>query len=318
MESEKHQQIIPDELAGKRLDQTLARLFPDYSRSRLQQWVKAGRVTVDGVLRRSKDAVKGGETIILDAENDTTESQFVAEDIVLDIIHEDSSLIILNKPAGLVVHPAPGNWQGTLLNGLLYRYPELHDVPRAGIVHRLDKLTSGLMVVARNLQSHHSLVKLLQERDIGREYLALVQGTMVAGGTVDKPIGRHPVDRKKMAIRPTGKEAITHYRIEQRFKDFSLLRVRLETGRTHQIRVHMASINHPVVGDQVYRGRLAVPAKSEAPLVDGLRGFRRQALHAQKLTLQHPLSGKEISFSAAPPEDFRKLLDLLEKYSSPA
>lgn len=317
MDSDKHQQIIPEEMAGLRLDQTLARLFPDYSRSRLQQWVKAGRITVDGILKRSKDRVKGGETLVLDAEAEKTENQYSAEDIRLDIIYEDEALFILNKPAGLVVHPAPGNWSGTLLNGLLYRYPELNEIPRAGIVHRLDKLTSGLMVVARTLQSHYDLVKQLQERTIGRQYLALVQGTMVAGGTIDKPIARHPGDRKKMAIIPAGKEAITHYRIEQRFKDFVLLRVKLETGRTHQIRVHMASITHPIVGDPVYRGRLAVPAKSEAPLVEGLRGFRRQALHAQKLVLQHPVTAEELSFSAPPPEDFKTLIQLLEKYSPP-
>ncbi len=319
MDTEKHQQLIPEELAGLRFDQALAQLFPDYSRSRLQQWVKKGLIHVDGVSLRCKDKVSGGEKIILEAlcgqEQDKATNEFSAEDLKLDIIYQDDAIIIINKPAGLVVHPAAGNWSGTLLNGLLHYFPELHEIPRAGIVHRLDKLTSGLMVVARTLKSHYSLVNALQERTVGREYLAVVQGTMVAGGTVDKPIGRHPVERKRMAVRDSGKEAITHYRIEQRFRDFVLLRVKLETGRTHQIRVHMASINHPLVGDPVYRGRLSIPAKAAEPLVVALKGFRRQALHAQRLTLLHPHSGEEMSFTSPQPADFVDLLKILEEYS---
>lgn len=321
MDIEKHQQLIPEELAGLRFDQALSKLFPDYSRSRLQQWVKKGLIQVDGVSWRCKDKVSGGELIdfcaITGQDKDTTENEFSAEDLKLDIIYQDDAIIIINKPAGLVVHPAAGNWSGTLLNGLLYHFPELHEIPRAGIVHRLDKLTSGLMVVARTLKSHYSLVNALQERSVGREYLAVVQGTLIAGGTVDKPIGRHPTDRKRMAVKGSGKEAITHYRIEQRFRDFMLLRVKLETGRTHQIRVHMASINHPLVGDPVYRGRLCIPAKSEEPLVAALKVFRRQALHAQRLILLHPHSGEEMSFTAPIPADFKELLKVLEEYSPP-
>ena len=245
-----------------------------------------------------------------------TPSTFEAEPVTLDILHEDDALIVLNKPAGLVVHPAAGNWSGTLLNGLLNRYPELAKLPRAGIVHRLDKNTTGVMVVARTLKSHKSLVDALQSRTIGREYLALVQGTLVAGGTIDAPIGRHPVDRKRMAVVANGKEAVTHFKIEERFADYSLLRVRLETGRTHQIRVHMAHLRHPIVGDPVYGGRLKLPKAADEVLITALYGFSRQALHAETLRLAHPETGKICAWSAPVPKDFAELLEIMRQYNS--
>ncbi|HID81881.1 MAG TPA: RluA family pseudouridine synthase, partial [Thiotrichales bacterium] len=223
---------IPESLAGKRLDQALAEMFPDYSRARLQSWVKQGQIRVNQKQWRCKDKVRGGEVVALNVEESIEQTEFEPEPVALDVLHEDESIIILNKPKGLVVHPASGNWSGTLLNGLLHRYPELGDLPRAGIVHRLDKNTTGVMVVARNLKSHKSLVDALQARSMGREYLALVQGALVAGGTIDAPIGRHPKDRKRMAVVNNGKEAVTHYLIAERFKDYTLLRVKLETGRT--------------------------------------------------------------------------------------
>ncbi|MFM8340938.1 MAG: 23S rRNA pseudouridine(1911/1915/1917) synthase RluD, partial [Methylomonas sp.] len=282
---------VPEELAGMRLDQCLAEMFPDYSRSKLQTWIKAGRVKVDGVALRGREKLDGGEEIELDAEAEVV-LECDAEDIPLDIVYEDDSLLIINKPAGLVVHPAVGNWNGTLVNALLNHDPNLNILPRAGIVHRIDKETSGLLMIAKTLQAHTSLVEQLQERSINREYLALVKGWMTAGGTVDAPIGRHPVDRKRNAVRRDGKEAVTHYRLEQRFKRHTLIRVKLETGRTHQIRVHMSHINYALVGDQVYGGRFQMPADCSPELAEALRAFKRQALHATKLGLEHPETGE--------------------------
>lgn len=306
---------VPEDLAGKRLDQALAELFPDYSRARLQTWVKSGEIRVDEQLWRCKDKVRGGEKIRLRVSEVRQPTVFAAEPVSLDVVYEDESIIILNKPKALVVHPAAGNWSGTLLNGLLNQYPELSALPRAGIVHRLDKNTTGIMVVARTLKSHKHLVDALQARTMGREYLALVHGALVAGGTIDEPIGRHPVDRKRMAVKSTGKEAITHYLIEERFKDYSLLRVRLETGRTHQIRVHMAHRRHPIIGDPVYGGRLRLPRSADEKLIDALRKFRRQALHAETLTLQHPDTLETVSWSVPVPEDFLLLLDVIRQYN---
>ncbi len=302
---------IPESLAGKRLDQALAELFPDYSRARLQSWVKQGQIRVDQKQWRCKDKVRGGEAVTLAVEEPAEPVAFESQPVTLNVLHEDAAIIVLNKPKGLVVHPAAGNWSGTLLNGLLHRYPELHDLPRAGIVHRLDKNTTGVMVVARTLKSHKALVEALQTRSMGREYLALVQGALVAGGCVEAPIGRHPKDRKRMAVTATGKEAITHYLIEERFWNYTLLRVRLETGRTHQIRVHMAHLHHPVVGDPVYGGRLRLPREASEELMAALRGFRRQALHAETLTLTHPETGELCSWSAPVPEDFADLLAVM-------
>ncbi|MDT4289779.1 23S rRNA pseudouridine(1911/1915/1917) synthase RluD [Methylomonas sp. MO1] len=302
---------VPEELAGMRLDQCLAEVFPDYSRSKLQTWIKAGRVLVDGEIMKGREKLDGGEEIELDAEAERV-IEYAPQEIPLDIIYEDDSLLIVNKPAGLVVHPAVGNWDGTLVNALLNHVPSLDTLPRAGIVHRIDKDTSGLLMVAKTLQAHNSLVEQLQERSIHREYLALVKGWMTAGGTVDEPIGRHPVDRKRNAVvRRGGKEAITHYRLEQRFKRHTLIRVKLETGRTHQIRVHMTHINYPLVGDQVYGGRFQMPADCSPALADALRNFKRQALHAAKLGLEHPETGEYCEWEQHIPEDMQNLLKLL-------
>lgn len=306
---------IPESLAGKRLDQALAEMFPDYSRARLQSWVKQGQIQVNQKQWRCKDKVRGGEAVALNVEESVEPTDFEPEPVALDVLHEDESIIILNKPKGLVVHPASGNWSGTLLNGLLHRYPELGNLPRAGIVHRLDKNTTGVMVVARSLKSHKSLVDALQARSMGREYLALVQGALVAGGTIDAPIGRHPKDRKRMAVVNNGKEAVTHYLIAERFKDYTLLRVKLETGRTHQIRVHMTHNHHQIVGDPVYGGRLKLPREAGEELIESLRSFRRQALHAETLTLIHPESGEQVSWSAPVPDDFKSLLATMRKFN---
>ncbi|OQW73295.1 MAG: 23S rRNA pseudouridine(1911/1915/1917) synthase [Proteobacteria bacterium ST_bin11] len=302
---------VPEELAGMRLDQCLAEVFPDYSRSKLQTWIKTGRVLVDGEIMKGREKLDGGEEIELDAEAERV-IEYAPQEIPLDIVYEDDALLIVNKPAGLVVHPAVGNWDGTLVNALLNHAPSLDTLPRAGIVHRIDKDTSGLLMIAKTLQAHNSLVEQLQERSIHREYLALVKGWMTAGGTVDEPIGRHPVDRKRNAVvRRGGKEAITHYRLEQRFKRHTLIRVKLETGRTHQIRVHMTHINYPLVGDQVYGGRFQMPADCSPALAEALRNFKRQALHAAKLGLEHPETGEYCEWEQAIPEDMQNLLKLL-------
>jgi 23S rRNA pseudouridine1911/1915/1917 synthase len=301
---------VPDELAGMRLDQCLAEMFPDYSRSKLQTWIKAERVKIDGQILRGREKLDGGELVELDAEAEVVLTSD-PEDIPLDIVYEDDSLLIINKPVGLVVHPAAGHWQGTLVNALLNHEPGLNVLPRAGIVHRLDKDTSGLLMIAKTLPAHTSLVEQLQERSINREYLALVKGWMTAGGTVDEPIGRHPTDRKRNAVRRDGKEAITHYRLEQRFKRHTLIRVKLETGRTHQIRVHMSHIHYPLVGDQVYGGRFQMPADCNPALAEAFRGFKRQALHAARLGLEHPETGEYCEWEQEIPEDMQHLIDLL-------
>ena len=303
---------IPDADAGRRLDQVLAELFPDFSRSRLQQWVKAGEVLLNGRAVAARYKVAGGETVVIGAElpGDRTVRP---QDIPLDIRYQDDQLLVINKPAGLVVHPAAGNPDGTLQNALLHYDPALALLPRAGIVHRLDKDTSGLMVVARSLAAHKSLVEQLQARSVHREYLALVQGQVTAGGSVDAPLGRHPRDRLRMAVVPSGKPALTHYRVLERFPAHTLLLVRLETGRTHQIRVHMASIHHPLVGDPLYGGRARVPRGVSDGLRDVLSGFRRQALHARRLELRHPASGDTVAWEAEMPADLARLLDALRE-----
>lgn len=303
---------IPEEMAGMRLDQCLAEIFPDYSRSKLQTWIKAGRVSINGNQLKTKDKIDGGEQVQLDAEAEQV-LEDEAEDIPLDIVFEDNSILIVNKPVGLVVHPAVGHWQGTLVNALLNHVPSLKSLPRAGIVHRLDKDTSGLLMVAKTLQAHHSLSSQLQERTITREYLALVKGWMTAGGTIDEPLGRHPNDRKRHTVREDGKHAVTHYRLEERFKRHTLVRVKLETGRTHQIRVHMAYIRYPLVGDMVYGGRFQMPANCSEKLEEVLRAFKRQALHATRLGLQHPETGKYCEWELAIPEDMEELINVLKQ-----
>lgn len=296
---------VPSELAGERLDAALATLLPEFSRNRLAGWIKDNLVTVDGKTVRPKDKLWGGEQITVLAQPDPEETSFQPENIPLDIVHADPAILVVNKPAGLVVHPASGNWSGTLLNGLLFAYPELKSVPRAGIVHRLDKDTSGLMVVARTLQAQNHLVQQLQARTVKRHYLAIVQGKLAGEGTVNAPIGRHLRERTKMAVVHTGKPAITHWRALEQFASHTLIECRLETGRTHQIRVHMAHIGHPLAADPVYGGK---PRLVSPEIRLALEDFNRQALHARKLSLQHPETGQTLSWKALIPDDLNNLL----------
>ena len=304
---------IPTELAGMRLDQVAAQLWPDFSRNRLQAWIKAGELTLDGRKARPRDTVLGGETLSLSAELEQ-QSEDQPQDIPLDIVYEDEHLLVVNKPVDLVVHPGAGNPDGTLVNALLHHDPDLALLPRAGVVHRLDKQTSGLLVVGKTQAAYQALVADLAERRIGREYDAVVIGHVIAGGTVDAPIGRHARDRQRQAVVPQGRPAVSHYRVVEQFGEHTWLRVRLETGRTHQIRVHMAHIRHPIVGDPVYGGRPRLPPGAEDMLVDVLRHFGRQALHARRLTLRHPESGETLSFEAPLPEDMDELIELLRDY----
>lgn len=301
---------VPSEMDGQRLDQVIAALYPQYSRSQLQKWIKSGYVRVDDKVLKPKERLTGGEEIVINAILDV-QTEFEPEAIPLNIVHEDDAIIVLNKPVGLVVHPAAGNWSGTLVNALLHHDPALEMLPRAGIVHRLDKDTTGLMVVAKTLEAHTVLVEALQARDVSREYLALVHGQVVAGSSIEANIGRHPVDRKRQAVVGGGKEAITHYRVEERFPHHTLLRVSLETGRTHQIRVHLSWKHMPIVGDQVYGGRPRVPAGASEELRVAVQGFPRQALHATRLGLRHPISGEDMYWEAQVPVDMQELLATL-------
>jgi len=307
--------IVPETQDGKRLDQALSQLFDQYSRARLKQWILSERVTVEGQQRRPKDKVYAGEAITLRVE-DEVEVVWQAEDIPLNIIYEDDELLVINKPVGMVVHPAPGHSVGTLCNALLHHVPNAVNLPRAGVVHRLDKDTSGITVVAKTLSAHCYLVEQLQERNIKREYIALVQGEMTAGGTVDAQIGRHKVDRKRMAVLADldtgGKHAVTHYRIRKRYKTFTLLDVKLETGRTHQIRVHMAHIHYAIVGDPVYGGRIRTPKGCSVELREFIQQFKRQALHAYQLTLDHPVTKEQMQWQAPLADDIEKLLSKLD------
>jgi 23S rRNA pseudouridine1911/1915/1917 synthase len=303
---------IPIELAGRRFDQALAELFPDYSRSRLSAWIKSGAALLDGVAVAPRHTVHGGEAVTVEVRLER-EIGAEPEEIPLVIVHEDADVIVVDKPAGLVVHPGAGNPAGTLQNALLHHDPALAQIPRGGIVHRLDKDTSGLMVVARSMRAHTSLVEQLSARDVHRQYAAIVYGAMVAGGRVDAPIGRHMHDRLKQAVREDGRDAVTHYRVRERFRTMTLVECRLETGRTHQIRVHMAHVRHPLVGDTQYGGLLKLPKGASSELVDTLRGFRRQALHAERLEFLHPASGKTVAFEAALPPDMTALVAALRE-----
>jgi len=296
---------VPGECAGLRLDQALARLLPDYSRSRLQEWIAQGQVKVEGAAATAKQKMWGGERVEVLPLAHPSEQPHRAEDIALDVVYEDGSILVINKPAGLVVHPGSGNWEGTLLNALLHHAPQLGEIPRAGIVHRLDKDTSGLLVVAKTLTAQTALVRQLQARSVHREYYALVYGDVARSGTVDAPVGRHLAQRTKMAVGEHGKPAVTHYSVEERFPGCTLLRCKLETGRTHQIRVHMASVHHPLVGDHTY---LKGPQKCTPQLRPILASFPRQALHAAQLGLEHPESGEWMEWQAPMPRDMQQLL----------
>ncbi|RLA29392.1 MAG: 23S rRNA pseudouridine(1911/1915/1917) synthase RluD [Gammaproteobacteria bacterium] len=306
------QKTVPLELAGQRLDQALAQMFPQFSRSRLKTWILQGFVTVDERKMRPRDAVSGGESIVLLPQAEIAVIS-KPEPLDLDIVYEDEDLLVVNKPAGLVVHPGAGNTRGTLMNGLLHRVPALEQLPRAGIIHRLDKETSGLLLVGKNLEAHTALVRKLADRDISRHYLAVCNGVLTGGGKIDAPIARHPTERVKMSVQSKGKPAITHYRVLQRFAAHTYISVQLETGRTHQIRVHFAHRRNALVGDQVYGGRLAMPAGASAELQDVLRQFRRQALHATRLAFSHPRTGADVECQVEPPDDFSALIAALKK-----
>ena len=304
-----HEAVVPLSAAGRRFDQALAEMFPDYSRSRLTAWVKAGAVTLDGAPAAPRQLLRGGEQVRLEVELET-EVTSAPEAIELDILYEDPHLLVLNKPAGLVVHPGAGNPAGTVLNALLHHDPKLAELPRGGIVHRLDKDTSGLMVVGKTLATHTALVEMLSRHDVERQYEAIVLGTLIAGGTVDAPIGRHLGDRLRQAVRDEedGKHAVTHYRLRERFRAHTLLQCNLETGRTHQIRVHLAHIGHPLVGDPLYGGGLKLPKRATPELTASLRGFRRQALHAERLSFVHPANGETLTFETPRPADMDALV----------
>jgi 23S rRNA pseudouridine1911/1915/1917 synthase len=304
----KYSFIVPDDMVGQRVDKVLAKLCPGYSRSALQGWIKQGLVEVDEELPRQKDKVYGGEVIEL-AIPEIRQGEWEAQEMALDIVYQDEFMMVVNKPAGLVVHPGAGNPDQTLLNGLLFHFPENRSLARAGIVHRLDKDTSGLMVVAKTEQARLGLIDQLVDHSLHREYLALIVGQVISGNTVDEPIGRDKGDRRKMAINMMGKEAVTHYRVDQRFRNHTLLRVQLETGRTHQIRVHMSHIGFPLAGDQVYGRRLAIPKHCGANLEEALRSFKRQALHATKIGYIHPIDGCTQEWERPMPPDMQGLID---------
>ena len=306
-----HSLALPPELAGLRLDQALARALPQYSRARLQGWLEAGAIEVDGRRLRAKDKVLGGEHVHIEARLEVDE-QVAPEAMPLEVVFKDRALFVINKPPGLVVHPGAGNTQHTLQNALLALDPKLAVVPRAGLVHRLDKDTSGLLVVARTPEVHTALVAALAEREVGRHYIALCVGVMTGGGTIDEPIGRHRSQRTKMAVRSDGRPSVTHYRVMKRFRAHTLVHVELESGRTHQIRVHLGHIGYPVVGDPVYGGRRRIPAGASPELVAALDGFERQALHAARLKLVHPTTGKEMEWEAPLPGDMKRLVKAME------
>lgn len=301
---------IPAESAGQRFDQVLAGLLPEYSRTRIKAWIEGGQVRISGRELRPKDAVLGGETVVVTPVFEVDE-RVQPEHIELNIVHEDKHLLVVNKPAGLVVHPGAGNPAGTLQNALLHFDPKLAELPRAGLVHRIDKDTSGLLVVARTLAAHTALTDMIEAHDVQRHYEAVCVGVMTAGGTIDKPIDRHPTDRVKMAIRSSGRDAVTHYRVITRYRAHTHIRLQLETGRTHQIRVHMTHAGYPLLGDPVYGKRLVIPKGSSTAFAEVLRTFNRQALHAARLEFEHPITGKPVVAEAPLPADLKQLLKSL-------
>jgi len=307
--------IIPNRMLGNRLDVSLSEMLPDYSRSKITAWIKSGDALINQKIFKPKDKSSGNEIVCLTLNQKQT-TDWIAEKISLNIVYEDEDIIVINKQFGLVTHPGAGNWSGTLANALLYYDPSLSILDRAGIVHRLDKNTSGLMVVARNEKSQKYLVEQLQNHSVDREYSAIVYGHMIAGGTVDEPIGRDSKDRVKQAVSESGKDAITHYRAIDRFKSHTHVKAILETGRTHQIRVHLSHVGHSLVGDPIYGGRVRFPKKASEELKDALLNFKRQALHSKKLTLTHPISGESMSWKAPLPDDMVRLLEVLKKFDS--
>jgi 23S rRNA pseudouridine1911/1915/1917 synthase len=307
--------IIPLDAAGQRLDKVLAFLFPPYSRSQLQGWLREGRVTMDGLAPSKKQIVRGGERLHLLVPDETTQ-EWQPQSLPLQVVYEDSEIVVIDKPAGLVVHPGAGNPDRTLANAILHHYPENRMLARAGVIHRLDKETTGLLVVARTEGARQKLIKDLESRTIDRQYLALVHGRPIAGGTVDEPIGRHPRNRLRMAVSNKGKHAVTHFRLERRYDFHTLLRVQLDTGRTHQIRVHLAHTGFPLVGDPLYGGRSRIPPRASTELITLLRAFHRQALHATELSITHPISGKKLTWQSDLPKDFQQLLEVIPRQHS--
>ncbi len=301
---------LDESYLGQRIDQVAALIWNDYSRERLKQWLKDGHLLVNGNSVKPKYKCEGDEVLTLNVELEA-QTRSLPEDIPLNIIYEDDEILVINKPVGMVVHPGAGNSTGTLVNALLHHYPKSSELARAGLVHRIDKDTSGLLVVAKSLEAQFSLSKQLAKKSVYRIYDVVVYGNIIAGGTIDEPIKRHPVDRVKMTVLPGGKDAVTHYNVKERFQHFTRVQARLETGRTHQIRVHFSYIGYGLVGDQVYMPRVRLPAGSSELLADTLRGFKRQALHAAKLGLVHPKTGEDMMFEAPWPEDFAQLVDVL-------
>jgi 23S rRNA pseudouridine1911/1915/1917 synthase len=311
--TEKIQQTftIPDDFCGMRLDQAIAKIMPAYSRTQIQDWIKNATLKVDDAPAKSRNTILGGEVVTIDASLKIQPS-YEAQAIDLNIVYEDEALLVINKAAGMVVHPGTGNPDNTLLNALLHHCPELKQLPRAGIIHRLDKETSGLLVIAKTSHALKELNVQLKARTITRIYQTIVFGMIISGGTVEAPIARHPIQRKRMAVMETGREAVTHYRVVERYRAHTRLKVQLETGRTHQIRVHMAHIKHAILGDPVYGGRLQLPKGATPELVTALRAFKRQALHAAELGLVHPDTGKEMSWQAPIPDDMKELIEILK------
>jgi 23S rRNA pseudouridine1911/1915/1917 synthase len=307
--------IIPERMTGDRLDVALSEMLPDYSRSKITAWIKSGDALINNKVFKPKDKVNGSQIVKLSL-NKKQNNDWSAENIALNIVFEDEDIIIINKSFGLVTHPGAGNWNGTLANALLYYDPELSKLDRAGIVHRLDKNTSGLMVIARNEKSQKYLVEQLQSHSVAREYSAIVYGHMISGGSINDPVGRDPKDRIKQAVSSNGKDATTHYRVIDRFKSHTHVKAILETGRTHQIRVHLSHIGYPLLGDSMYGGRVRFPKKASEILKESLLGFKRQALHSKKLTLNHPSTGELMSWKAPLPDDMLELLEILSEFDS--